>query len=280
MSARERFAVEDLVERYRGHPGAPRSRWLDIHADTISPDSFRSHGPYVWQDRHDRSAYERSYADLADRYESLAARATEDGAFGARCEWVDGKKVSRDLLDSVAEIGFIESFVGPLDAADVLDIGAGYGRLGHRLHELAPRGCRVRCVDGVPISTHICAHYLAFRGATSATTVALDEVSQSLADRPASIACNVHSFSEMPLAAIEWWLRLLVEHEVNTLFLVPNKMVLRSTEPDAANLPFHGLLGRYGFSLVHTALKYRGRRSSNDDSFVFQDEHMLFVRNR
>ena len=267
------------MKRYRRHPATFGSIWLDSIAGKVNLDSFRSHGPFVWQHRHDRTAYERSYADLADRYGSLAASATEDGAFGARCEDVDGKKVSRDLLDSVAEIGFIESVVGPLDDADILDIGAGYGRLGHRLHELGPPGCRVRCVDGVPIASHVCARYLSYRGATSATTVALDEVSQSLADRPASMASNVHSFSEMPLTAIDWWLRLLADHEVDMLFLVPNEIGdLRSTEPNGRRVGFDELLGKYGFALVHEGLKYRGEPSSFDDSFVFQDEHLLFAR--
>jgi hypothetical protein len=66
---------------------------------------------------------------------------------------------------------------------------------------------------------------------------------------------------------------------VNTLFLVPNEIDdLRGTEPDGARVGFDELLGRYGFSLAHGGLKYRGARSSYDDSFLFQDAHMLFVR--
>jgi hypothetical protein len=247
--------------------------------DALRLDSFRAHGPYVWQDRHDRDAYRRSYLDLVDRFERLALTAREDGAFGARCEDVDGKAVSRDLLDSVAEIGFLESFAGPLDGAEVIDIGAGYGRLGHRVDELAPPTCRIRCVDGVPMSSHICALYLNFRAATRAEMVPLDQIEESLARTPASIACNVHSFAEMPISAVEWWLSLLAEHEVPLLFIVPNGIgTLSSVGADGIWLDLMPLLATFGFSLVHQGLKYRGPPSSDDETFVFQAAHMLFAR--
>ena len=269
----------ELEERYRGHPAASTSMWSGGVTATLQPDSFRAHGPFVWQDRHDRDAYRRSYLDLVERYEALARSAHEDGAFGARCEDVHGKVVSRDLLDSVAEIGFVESFAGPLENAEILDVGAGYGRLGHRFDELAPPTCRVRCVDGVPMSSYICARYLRFRGARRATMVPLDQIEESLARTPATIACNVHSFPEMPLSAIEWWLRLLAEHEVPLLFLVPNEIGdIRSTEVDGTRLDFGPLLRKFGFSLVHEGLKYRAARSSADQRVVFQDAHMLFAR--
>jgi putative sugar O-methyltransferase len=247
-------------------------------ATEMLSDAFRGHGHYVWQDRHDRSAYHRSYRDLSERYPDLVRQAQEDGAFGARCEEVEGKAISRDLLDSVAEIGSLRSFVN-LDGAKILDIGAGYGRLGHRLVELAPATCDVRCVDGVPASTYLCGLYLDFRKATRATAVPLDEVERSLKKRPATIACNVHSFPEMPIGAIDWWLQALVAYDVRVLFLVPNEIDdLRSAERDGSRIDFAPLLASHGFSLADEALKYRASRSSFDDSVVFQDQHMLFVR--
>lgn len=271
--------VAALEERYRGHPAASTSLWNARVAAALRLDSFRGHGPYLWQDRHDHAAYCRSYRDIAERYESLALRAAEDGAFGARCEDVDGKPVSRDLLDSVAEIGLIERLIGQRDDVEVLDIGAGYGRLGHRIDELARPGWRIRCVDGVPVSSHICATYLSFRGAKRATMVPLDEIEASLGRTQASIACNVHSFAEMPRSAIEWWLRLLAEHDVRLLFLVPNDIGdLRSREADGRRLDYRILLAKLGFSLVHEELKYRAAQSGEDERVVFQDAYMLFAR--
>lgn len=273
--------MADLEERYHGHPASVTSAWNGGVTSGLQLDSFRAHGPFVWQDQHDHDAYRRSYLDLVDRHEALARSAHEDGAFGARCERIDGRAISRDLLDSVAEIGFLESFAGPLQDVEVLDIGAGYGRLGHRLHELGPPTCRVRCVDGVPISSHICARYLRFRRATRAAMVPLDQIEESLARTPASIACNVHSFPEMPLSAIEWWLRLLAEHEVPLLFLVLNEIGdPRSYEADGSRLDFRPLLRNLGFSLIHQALKYPEASSSADERFVFQDAHMLFARGK
>jgi SAM-dependent methyltransferase len=272
-------AAADLEERYRGHPASSTSLWNDEFTSTLKLDSFRAHGPFVWQDRHDHDAYRRSYLHLVERHEALTRSAREDGAFGARCEHVDGKAISRDLLDSVAEIGYLESFASLSQNAEVLDIGAGYGRLGHRLHELGPRTCRVRCVDGVPVSSHICARYLRFRGTTRAAMVPLDEIEESLACTPASIACNVHSFHEMPLSAIEWWLRLLADHDVPLLFLVVNEIgEIRSKEADGSRLDVRPLLADLGFSLIHQAWKYPAASSSADERFVFQTAHMLFAR--
>lgn len=269
----------ELATRYRGHPAAVTSLWsADVMLD-LRPGDFRAHGPFVFQDRHDATVYRRCYEELARRYPDLTGRAHEDGLFGARCETWEGKAISRDLLDSVAEIGFLRSSAGTLAGMNVVDIGAGYGRLGHRLNELGPADCRVRCVDGVAESSFVCDFYLRFRGCDRATMIPLDEIESSLAREPASIACNVHSFPEMPLATIEWWLGLLAEHEVRALFIVPNEIGhLRSTEVDGRRHDFSSLLRRYGFSLAHQALKYDAAASSSDDSVLYQDAHMLFLR--
>jgi hypothetical protein len=65
------------------------------------------------------------------------------------------------------------------------------------------------------------------------------------------LACNVHSFSECPLAAIEWWLDLLVRIEVPRIFVVPNEPEgFTSLEPDGAHLDFRAALEARGYSLT------------------------------
>lgn len=271
--------IAELERRYAGHPAAAASLWDRFMLSTDEANRFRGHTAYVWQDRHDHVAYVRSFRDLASRHPDLARRAGEDGAFGARCELVDGRHVSRDLLDSIAEIGFLAEALGSLDGQDILDIGAGYGRLGHRFDELASPSTCVRCVDAIPQSTILCADYLRFRRAARAETVALDRVEACLSQRPPTGAVSVHSFPEMPLQAVIWWLRLLSDAGAQWLLLVPNEIDdLRSTEVDGRRLPILPALNAVGFTLAHERLKYRSSRSSADDQVVFQDQLLFFVR--
>lgn len=269
----------ELAARYAGHPAAAVSLWGSSALAGSNVSNFRAHSPYVFQNRHNLATFRRSYAELNKRYPELMASAVEDGAFGARCEIVSGRMVSRDLLDSVAEIGFLESVVGDLSRIPILDIGAGYGRLGHRIEELVPNCGAIRCVDGVPESSVLCDYYLGFRECEQASMVPLDEVEQSLSTSPAAVALNVHSFPEMPLSAIEWWIRLLCEHDVRFLFVVPNEVDdLRSTEPNGSRLSFEPLLSKYGFSLERAQTKYGHASNCSNRPFLYQDMHMIFVR--
>ena len=85
----------------------------------------------------------------------------EDDRFGVEIFNFHGQTVSRDLLDSIIEITFLEKHFGFLNRRDfnVLDIGAGYGRLAHRMATAAPNLGRYFCVDAVPESTFISDYY-------------------------------------------------------------------------------------------------------------------------
>jgi hypothetical protein len=106
----------------------------------------------------------------------------------------------------------------------MLDIGAGYGRLAHRMATLHPSLADYCCVDAVPESTFLSEYYLGFRGATPPTrVVGLHEVQSLLQPGSFDLAVNIHSFSECTLAAIEWWLGQVARLEIPHLFVIPNE---------------------------------------------------------
>ena len=180
----------------------------------------------------------------------------EDGAFGCWTFTYPGLgRVSRDLLESVNEIAFLDRELGlpERDRFSVLDIGAGYGRLAHRM--ITAHGNRVDdycCVDAVPESTFVSEHYLRVRGvAPPARVVSLGNVERDLKPGSFDLAVNVHSFPEMPIAAIEWWLDLLVRLEVPSLMIIPNEPTdLLSLEADGERRDFMPLLEARGFRLT------------------------------
>jgi SAM-dependent methyltransferase len=152
---------------------------------------------------------------------------SEDGAFGCWSTEIRGYgKVSRDLLDSVNEILFLDRQLGVLGGRGlrVLDIGAGYGRLAHRMAAAIPSLADYCCIDAVPESTFLSEYYISFRGcAPPARVVPLSEFQASLAPGSFDLAVNIHSFSECTLAAIEWWVQQLRRLQVPYLFVVPNE---------------------------------------------------------
>ena len=61
----------------------------------------------------------------------------------------------------------------------------------------------------------------------------------------------MHTFSECPYAAVEWWVDLLVRLAVPLLFVVPNEPTeLLTLEPDGERRDFMPLLERAGYRLV------------------------------
>jgi hypothetical protein len=202
--------------------------WTDDHLAAEDLLWFRGDNAFVWQVRRpyqSASAYALCYGHLrADDREGLLDRFTEDGAFGVHSFEIDGRTVTRDLIDSAREIQFLVRRLG-IDRGEwnVLDIGAGYGRLPHRLHELGNERLRVYATDAFAPSTHICRYYLEVRGAGRAETVPLDEAEALLARTRIDVAVNVHSFSECTHEAIEWWVERLARHHVRHLMIVPNE---------------------------------------------------------
>ena len=253
VALRESYAALDV-------PATAASRWSPARvAGFLDLRWFRGETLITWHYRSDPEATERKYHALLDHVRGrdtlrLLDRLEEDGLFGCwTYEFGGGPRVSRDLLDSVLELNFLERALGlsQHERFSVLDVGAGYGRLAHRAVAAFPNllWC---CVDGVPESTFLAEYYLRFRGVTpNAYVTPLDEI----ADLPPGgfeLAVNVHSFPEMPLAAVRWWLDVLADLDVPYLFLVPNEPDrLASLEPDGSRLNLRPAIRAAGYELTH-----------------------------
>lgn len=252
----------ELKRRYSGIESSMirHSIWNDSYlAQELSLEHFRGDNAYVWQFRNTKGDEQRKYylfaRYLAERdSRGLLRRLSEDGLFGCwTFEYQKLPLISRDLLDSINEMYFLDRHCGLFERPDfsVLDIGAGYGRLAHRMIEAT--GVRhYYCVDAIPQSTFLCEYYLGFRGCgEKAVIVPLDELEQKLSGASIDFAVNIHSFSEMPYAAIEGWLRLVSRMGIPRLLIVPNPAEgLMSYEADRTQRDFLPLLNELGYRLA------------------------------
>ncbi len=113
----------------------------------VKPDDlqyFRGDNAYVWQLRGPNMnimayALTTFYLESIDKL-GLLNKLVEDDYFGNFTFPIDNKKISRDLLDSITEIYFLEKHLNVSSLTDltILDIGAGYGRLAHRMVSTFP----------------------------------------------------------------------------------------------------------------------------------------------
>ena len=232
--------LRELERRYSAFGGAAvvDAVWAPEFVASIDLRRFRDDGPFVWQKATpnlDEAALRASFEFLRSEAPAaeLLARLDEDGAFGARTVSIEGRRVSRDLLDSVSELSFLERHLGLARGAvgNVIDVGAGYGRLAHRATRAFPK-VRWHSTDAIAASTFLSEIYLAFRAvAKQAPVVPLDELDAALARERFELAVNVHSFSECTPAAIDWWLARLAAAGVAKLFLAPNAVSADGREP-------------------------------------------------
>jgi SAM-dependent methyltransferase len=252
LELRRRYAVVD------GALGR-HTFWTDEYRRVdLDLTHFRGDNAYMWQQRRlgdlrpKLLAYLRYLQSFDDR--RLLTTLGEDGAFGCwSYEYAGHPPVSRDLLDSVNELYFLQRTWDLFDRRDftVLDIGAGYGRLAHRMAAAAPGLRRYYCVDAVPESTFLCEYYLRYRGVDMATeVVALDQLDR-LPVGGIDLAVNVHSFSEMSGAAIDEWLAHLVRLGVPSLLVVPNDAEgLMSVESNGRRQPAEHRILDAGYTRV------------------------------
>ncbi|MGH8530456.1 MAG: putative sugar O-methyltransferase [Nevskiales bacterium] len=261
--------LQVLRERYQRltSPATVPSHWnTEFLRGNLDLCYFRGDNAYVWQ-------YRAAGSDLELRYylsllylkkldqRGLLSALGEDGLFGCwKFTFPDHPAISRDLLDSVNELYFLDRHMQIFSRAGlrVLDIGAGYGRLAHRMVTALPQLERYTCVDAVPESTFLCDYYLRFRQCEAkARSIPLDEIEQALTPGGVDPAVNIHSFSECTLAAIEWWLAWLKRLRVPVLMIVPNNGdKLLSTERNRKHLDFLPALEAAGYRLKLREPKY------------------------
>lgn len=219
---------------------------------------FRGDNAYVWQFRQLRTAANaRMYLQLLDAESrdrlGLLKHLKEDGLFGA-WTFTFGQRnpVSRDLLDSVNEINYLDDQMGlsTIDGLRVLDIGAGYGRLAHRMSEGLPNLAAYDCTDGVATSTFLCDYYLRFREVPDSVRVVRLDNYADLGERY-DLCVNIHSFAECSIDAIQWWLDRIAERDIEWLLIVPNTPdALLSTEIGGDRVDFMPHVQKAGYELV------------------------------
>jgi hypothetical protein len=250
----------DLRERYRGHPAAAVSGWSDLRLEReVELAYFRGDSQYLYQGRGTpEAAYALSAGYIAQNDSlGLLESLEEDGAFGALTFSVDGRVVSRDLLDSILEIDALADWLGAerFTKARLLDVGAGYGRLAHRLCTWSPE-IQVVATDAVPVSTFLCEYYLRHRGLSRARAVPLDEAEPVLAEGGFDVAVNIHSFGEAPRAAVNWWLERVAAADVPRLLIVHGDEQLFALESDLSRSDYADILARLGYRRVDLRPKY------------------------
>jgi len=123
---------------------------------------------------------------------------------------VEGESVCLDYLQAVLELGFIEKEIG-LAGAQVLEIGAGYGRTCHALnsnHDLAS----YHIID-LPNTLRLCGSYLRAtlddEQFAKITFITVDEVESALGPHRFDLAININSFTEMPSETVLNYLALI-----------------------------------------------------------------------
>jgi len=228
---RDHFRLDELRRLYAGLAEEVRTPlvWTEKFAAEAPLEYFRGDSMWVHQ-RGDAYLQERAYLLttyylLVNDHLHLLDKLTEDGAFGAVTFEVAGRRVSRDLLDSILEIGFLDRNlkIAANPELSILDVGAGYGRLAHRMLTAFPSLRRYRCTDVIPESSFVCEYYLKFRGHEGRFQVTPStQIDDALRNDTTDLALNIHSFSECTLDAVNWWLERLARHGVRYLMIVPN----------------------------------------------------------
>jgi hypothetical protein len=236
----------------------------------ITPEDllyFRGDNCYVWQfqDKNTPEKYVLTYLYLKtiDTL-GLLDVLTEDGDYGA-FTFPTGETdkngneilVSRDLLDSVNELLFLERKlqISRLPGLKVLDIGAGYGRLAYRAVTALSNIDTYFCIDAIPESTFVCSHYLSRKGAARTRVVPFDD-QQDIVPGTIDLAVNIHSFSECTVEAVDYWISRCAELKIEYLFIVPNISTGDKGVRLVNGTDFSPLLAQYGYQLCHVEAKY------------------------
>lgn len=215
-------------------------------------DNFRSgsYNAYVWQPK--GSVLERFYAELTALPEArrMFQCTKEDGSFGVTTLNVRGTTISRDLLDAILELIFLErTFAGlkPMGNVSIIDVGAGYGRLAKRYRDCFP-SATYKIVDGIPVSTVLSQVYLGRYGYAD-SVVPLFDLEATLATVRPDLLVNTHSFPEMHPHDITFFVRLAAAYEVRYIFIAPNKLTKTPNLVTNKDESIDEILKHFGYEL-------------------------------
>lgn len=252
------------LERLYSQIKTPHSFWSE-QAARIDLDNFRGHYQYLSQAPSFPYDSIVKFIRSNEYCEKLYGALEEDGAFGCVTAEVDGKIVSRDLLDSVMEINSLKMMLGArLEHLRVLDIGAGYGRFAHRLSAFSE--FKTYCTDAVPASTVVCEKYIEFRKLENVEVVPLHELNRI---QNVDLAVNIHSWSECTNEAINFWLDLISDLKVPYLFVVPHNMTFDTNGP-AGGPSFRLDIEKHGYRLVTESQRWFGGDSGDYFHYLFE----------
>ena len=248
--------VKELEEKYQ-RLGITHTAgvWSKDHIKKFDLNKFRGDNIYVWQNRlYNEINYFVSYLyAINEDAMGLWKIFRELKSFGVEFYNFDDQDVSRDLIDSIIEINYLEKSLHLSNVPNlrIIDIGAGYGRLAFRLAEAYPL-VEIACVDAIPLSTCISRIYLKdYIIAKRIFVHDLDEL-HSLEKNMFKLAVNIHSFSEMSLDSVAAWIDFIVEKEIEYLFIVPNGSSLTLND----GTDFSSLLTVAGFEIIDSTPKY------------------------
>lgn len=229
--------------------------WSKDHLKKFDLNKFRGDNIYVWQTRlYGEIDYFVSYL-YAINIDVMRLRNIfrESKSYGVEFYNFCEQAVSRDFIDSIIEINYLEKLLHLSNVTNlrIIDIGAGYGRLAFRLAEAYPLA-EIACVDAIPLSTCISRIYLKdYIQAKRIFVHELDEL-HALEKNKFKLAVNIHSFSEMSLDSVEAWVDFIVEKEIEYLFIVPNGSSLTLND----GTDFSLLLTDAGFEIIDSRPKY------------------------
>lgn len=255
--------LKELRQRYASLklPVCSHTVWArkNLAADLNLP-WFRGDNAYVWQFRQLKSEIRLkqylTYLYVRNRDElGLFDKLEEDGAFGCwTFNFGSETKISRDLVESVNEINFLQRMlsISEIEGLKILDIGAGYGRLAYRMCSALPNVASYHCVDAVPESTFLCDYYLKFRRVDDrAASIPLHELGRLAPAGSYQLAVNIHSFSECTHESVCWWLEQIRKLHIPYLLIVPNDPeTFLTTEADGAKVDFFKDVEASGYSLM------------------------------
>ena len=251
---RKNPALVDLKQRYERAPKPEHSAWTHWE-NSIELRRFRGENDYLSQAYFRQTGFRYSltaaYTEMVDQWKLLDTL-TEDDRFGVKTwDVLPGKVITRDLLDSILEIYFLREALSLERNSNlrVLDIGAGYGRLAHRVTNAFPQA-HVTCTDAVATSTFLSEFYLRYRNAAERTRVVPFDKLNELQAGKYDLAVNVHSWTECTRAFVAFWLDRVVDLGIKNLFVVPHFGDFATTERDGTMGTYEPELKRHGFKQV------------------------------